>query len=170
MTGGKDVFQGFANDPSVLVDLDLVGGVGGYTNVADVMSALTPDGGGGSLLPIGAAQSSTSSVSPRRRYTSTTFRPDNKNDSIASQSPRKGARGLILSDGDAQADHILAPRVQRGCRSDAGLKEPWPKLGTHSAASQQRGLQILASTALSAIDADNPGGPQDVDPQRPSAS
>ena len=55
MTGGNDVFQGFENDPSALVDL--LGGVGGYANSDAVISALTTDGHGGSLLPLGAGQS-----------------------------------------------------------------------------------------------------------------
>ena len=55
MNGGSDVFEGFGKDPSAVVDL--LGGVGGYTKVADVVSALTSDGAGGSLLSLGVGQS-----------------------------------------------------------------------------------------------------------------
>ncbi len=54
-TGGSDIFQGFGNDPSAAVDL--LGGIGGYAGVTGVMSALTSDGAGGSLLPLGGGQS-----------------------------------------------------------------------------------------------------------------
>ncbi len=53
--GGDDVINGFAQDPSTVVDL--LGGVGGYTNVNSVLAALTDDGAGGSSLAIGAGQS-----------------------------------------------------------------------------------------------------------------
>ncbi len=55
VNGGNDVFNGFANDRSAVVDL--LGGIGGYTNVAGVLVALTDDGAGGSSLPMGAGQS-----------------------------------------------------------------------------------------------------------------
>ncbi len=54
-TGGSDIFHGFGNDPSATVDL--LGGVGGFAGVTGVMSALTSDGAGGSLLPLGGGQS-----------------------------------------------------------------------------------------------------------------
>jgi hypothetical protein len=37
--------------------VDLLGGVGGYTNVCSLLAALTDDGVGGSSLAIGAGQS-----------------------------------------------------------------------------------------------------------------
>ena len=43
-----------ASDPTAVVDL--LGGVGGYTSVSQVMSALTSDGNSGSLLPLGNGQ------------------------------------------------------------------------------------------------------------------
>ena len=55
LNGGVDVFKGFATDPSAVVDL--LGGVGGYSSVGSVLQALTSDGNGGSVLPLGAGQS-----------------------------------------------------------------------------------------------------------------
>ena len=54
LKAGNDVFKGFGADPSAVVDL--LGGVGGYTNVASVVAALTNDGAGGTKLMIGSGQ------------------------------------------------------------------------------------------------------------------
>jgi hypothetical protein len=47
-----DLFAYLAADPMFTVDL--LGGLGGYGDAASVMAALTPDGAGGTILPIGA--------------------------------------------------------------------------------------------------------------------
>jgi hypothetical protein len=54
LNAGNDVFNGLANDRSAVIDL--LGGVGGYASVGAVMAALTGDGHGGTLVPIGAGQ------------------------------------------------------------------------------------------------------------------
>ena len=55
LTGGADKISGLAADPSAVIDL--LGGVGGYANVTQVLSALTPDNAGGTLLPLGSGHS-----------------------------------------------------------------------------------------------------------------
>lgn len=55
LNGGTDLFNGFAADPTAVVDL--LGGVGGYTGATAVVKALTSDGSGGTLLPMGSGQS-----------------------------------------------------------------------------------------------------------------
>jgi hypothetical protein len=52
---GNDVLSNFASDPSGVVDL--TGGIGGFTSVAAVRSALTGDGHGGTLLSFGHGSS-----------------------------------------------------------------------------------------------------------------
>lgn len=47
-TAGKDTLTNFASDPGGVVDL--LGGIGGYTSVPEVLSALKSDGHGGTLL------------------------------------------------------------------------------------------------------------------------
>jgi Ca2+-binding RTX toxin-like protein len=47
-TAGKDTLTNFASDPGGVVDL--LGGIGGFTSVAQVLSALKSDGHGGTLL------------------------------------------------------------------------------------------------------------------------
>lgn len=54
-SGGTDVIQNFASDPSGFVDL--LGGVGGYSSSSQVLAALTPDSNGGSLLALGSSGS-----------------------------------------------------------------------------------------------------------------
>ena len=48
---GHDVLSNFASDPGGVVDL--IGGIGGFTTPAAVVSALTSDGRGGTLLSFG---------------------------------------------------------------------------------------------------------------------
>jgi hypothetical protein len=50
-TAGVDVLSHFASDPSGVVDL--IGGIGGFSTTAAVLSALTSDGHGGTLLSFG---------------------------------------------------------------------------------------------------------------------
>jgi hypothetical protein len=50
-TAGADVLSRFASDPSSIVDL--TGGIGGFKTTASVVSALTGDGHGGTLLSLG---------------------------------------------------------------------------------------------------------------------
>ena len=56
--GGNLAISDFATDPTAI--LDLVGGAGGYRNVAAVLAALKTDGAGGTLLPIGSGSTATS--------------------------------------------------------------------------------------------------------------
>jgi len=49
---GTDVIQSAASDPSLMIDL--TAGVGGYASVNAVLAALTSDGGGGTMLALGA--------------------------------------------------------------------------------------------------------------------
>jgi hypothetical protein len=51
-SNATDLFAYLAADPMFTVDL--LGGIGGYGDAASVMAALTPDGAGGTMLPIGA--------------------------------------------------------------------------------------------------------------------
>ena len=53
--GGTDVIQNFASDSSGYVDL--LGGIGGYSNASQVLAALTPDGNGGTMLALGSSGS-----------------------------------------------------------------------------------------------------------------
>jgi uncharacterized protein (TIGR01370 family) len=55
LNGGLDKINGLATDPTAVIDL--LGGLGGYTSVAQVVSALTPDNAGGTMLSLGAGQS-----------------------------------------------------------------------------------------------------------------
>jgi len=55
LNGGNDVFYGLAFDTSAVVDL--LGGIGGYAHVADVLKALTGDGHGGARLSLGGGHS-----------------------------------------------------------------------------------------------------------------
>jgi hypothetical protein len=50
-TCGHDVLMGFLSDPTAVIDL--AGGVGGYADTAVVLLALTDDGHGGTLVPLG---------------------------------------------------------------------------------------------------------------------
>jgi len=52
---GVDKISGLAADPTAVVDL--LGGVGGYTSVTQVLKALTTDHAGGTLLPLGGGRS-----------------------------------------------------------------------------------------------------------------
>jgi alpha-tubulin suppressor-like RCC1 family protein len=52
---GNDVFNNIAADPGAVINL--LGGIGGYSTVSQVMAALTADGHGGTLLPLGAGAS-----------------------------------------------------------------------------------------------------------------
>ena len=54
-TAGQDVLSHFASDPSGVVDL--IGGIGGFTTVAGVLSALKSDGHGGTSLSFGHGSS-----------------------------------------------------------------------------------------------------------------
>jgi hypothetical protein len=53
--GGVDKITGLATDPTAVIDL--LGGVGHYSNVTQVLNALTTDHAGGTLLPLGNGQS-----------------------------------------------------------------------------------------------------------------
>lgn len=55
LNGGVDKISGLATDPTAVVDL--LGGVGGYTSVNQVLKALTTDNAGGTLLPLGGGRS-----------------------------------------------------------------------------------------------------------------
>jgi hypothetical protein len=52
-TGGSLILGGIVNDPTALIDLK--GGVGGYTSVAQIISGLGSDGNGGALLNLGSS-------------------------------------------------------------------------------------------------------------------
>jgi len=52
--GGNDVFQGAGSDPSLVADL--TGRLGGFGSASAVVSALTSDGIGGTLLSFGGSQ------------------------------------------------------------------------------------------------------------------
>jgi hypothetical protein len=68
-TAGKDVLSNFASDPGGVVDL--LGGIGGYTSVPQVLSALKSDGEGGTLLPFGHGSSlDFAGVSPSQLHAS----------------------------------------------------------------------------------------------------
>ncbi len=54
LSGGTDTIKGLATDPKAVVDL--LGGVGGYANVTQVLNALTADPHGGTRLPLGSGQ------------------------------------------------------------------------------------------------------------------
>ena len=54
LNAGNDVINGFGSDPSAVVDL--LGGIGGYASVANVVAALSNDGTGGTTLTIGSGQ------------------------------------------------------------------------------------------------------------------
>jgi Ca2+-binding RTX toxin-like protein len=54
-TAGQDVLTHFASDPGGVVDL--IGGIGGFTSVTGVLSALKSDGQGGTLLSFGQGSS-----------------------------------------------------------------------------------------------------------------
>jgi hypothetical protein len=53
-TIGHAIISGFASDPNGVIDL--AGGVGGFTDAAMVLSALSNDGRGGTLLSLGKGQ------------------------------------------------------------------------------------------------------------------
>jgi len=55
LNGGVDKVSGLASDPTAAIDL--LGGIGGYTSVAQVLSALHSDNAGGSSLSLGSGHS-----------------------------------------------------------------------------------------------------------------
>jgi uncharacterized protein (TIGR01370 family) len=55
LNGGIDKISGFATDTTAVIDL--LGGLGGYTSVSQVLSAVVSDNAGGALLPLGNGQS-----------------------------------------------------------------------------------------------------------------
>ena len=55
LSGGVDKISGLATDKSAVIDL--LGGIGGYTDASHVLLAITPDNAGGALLPLGNGQS-----------------------------------------------------------------------------------------------------------------
>ena len=55
LNGGIDKISGLATDTKAVIDL--LGGLGGYTSVKQVLSALTSDNAGGAMLPLGNGQS-----------------------------------------------------------------------------------------------------------------
>ena len=55
LNGGVDRITGLATDSTAVIDL--LGGLGGYTSVAQVLSAITSDNAGGALLPLGNGHS-----------------------------------------------------------------------------------------------------------------
>lgn len=55
LSGGHDTIKGLGTDHAAVVDL--LGGIGGYSNVTQVLNALTPDNHGGTLLSLGGGQS-----------------------------------------------------------------------------------------------------------------
>jgi len=55
LNGGIDKMSGLATDTTAVIDL--LGGLGGYTSVSQVLSAITSDNTGGALLPLGNGQS-----------------------------------------------------------------------------------------------------------------
>ena len=55
LNGGIDKISGLATDTTAVIDL--LGGLGGYTNVTQVLNALVTDNAGGTLLPLGHGQS-----------------------------------------------------------------------------------------------------------------
>ena len=52
---GVDKITGLATDPTAVIDL--LGGLGGYTSVTQVLAALTPDNAGGTQLSLGSGHS-----------------------------------------------------------------------------------------------------------------
>jgi len=59
---GSVILQHLAADPTAVIDL--AGGVGGYGSVGAVLAALTSDGAGGSLLPLGSGRIDFVGVAP----------------------------------------------------------------------------------------------------------
>ena len=65
---GTDVISGFANDPTGCIDL--LGGVGGYSSVNQLLSALHSDGSGGTLLSLGSGSIDFLGVAPTQLHAS----------------------------------------------------------------------------------------------------
>ncbi len=55
LNGGIDKISGLATDSTAVIDL--LGGLGGYTSVSKVLSAIKTDPAGGALLPLGSGHS-----------------------------------------------------------------------------------------------------------------